>query len=74
MPYANGKAGTFPHTMDRTKPGSIGVLSTGKRFVNEANGYYDYVDAMMTGTPDDEPVTSWQIADSLPAVGVPHQR
>lgn len=64
VPYFNGKVGTFPHIMDRAKPGSIGVLNTGRRFVNEANGYYDYVAAMIEQTPEGEPVQSWQIADS----------
>ena len=64
VPYFNGKVGTFPHIMDRAKPGSIGVVSTGKRFVNEAGGYYDYVDAMLKAAPEGEPVASWQIADS----------
>lgn len=64
VPYANGTTGTFPHIMDRAKPGSIGVLRTGKRFVNEANGYYDYVDAMFKAVPEGEPVQAWQIADS----------
>lgn len=64
VPYANGKVGTFPHIMDRAKPGSLGVVSTGKRFVNEANGYHDYVCAMIKAAPEGEPVQSWQIADS----------
>src|SRR5699024_10091034 len=50
--------------MDRAKPGSIGVMKNGKRFVNEANGYFDYVDGMIKATKDGEPVTSWQIADA----------
>jgi succinate dehydrogenase/fumarate reductase flavoprotein subunit len=50
--------------MDRAKPGSIGVLSTGRRFVNEANGYYDYVAAMIGAAPEGEPVQAWQIADA----------
>ena len=62
--YPNGSTGTFPHIMDRAKPGSIGVLASGKRFVNEANGYYDYVDAMIKATPEGQSVQSWQIADS----------
>jgi len=62
--YPNGTEGVFPHIMDRAKPGSIGVLANGKRFVNEANGYYDYVDAMIKATPEGQPVNSWQIADS----------
>lgn len=64
VPYRNGRTGVFPHIMDRAKPGSIGVLRTGRRFVNEANGYHDYVSAMIAATPEDEPVQSWQIADS----------
>ena len=30
VPYRSGRTGVFPHIMDRAKPGSIGVLSTGK--------------------------------------------
>jgi succinate dehydrogenase/fumarate reductase flavoprotein subunit len=64
VPYRSGRTGTFPHIMDRAKPGSIGVLSTGRRFVNEANGYHDYVTAMIAAAPEGERVQSWQIADS----------
>lgn len=64
VPYRNGKVGTFPHIADRAKPGSIGVLRNGRRFVNEANGYYDYVKAMIEATPGDEPVESWLVADA----------
>jgi succinate dehydrogenase/fumarate reductase flavoprotein subunit len=64
VPYPTGRVGTFPHIMDRAKPGSIGVRRDGKRFVNEANGYYDYVSALIAATPEGEPVESWQIADS----------
>ncbi|MGI8305908.1 FAD-dependent oxidoreductase [Saccharopolyspora hattusasensis] len=64
VPYRNGRVGTFPHIMDRAKPGSIGVRRDGKRFVNEADGYYDYVSALVAATPEGEPVESWQIADS----------
>ncbi|MET4900967.1 FAD-dependent oxidoreductase [Paenarthrobacter sp. CC6] len=64
VPYINGRTGTFPHIMDRTKPGSIGVRRDGKRFVNEAQGYYDYVQGMFNATPEGEPVEAWQIADA----------
>lgn len=64
VPYPNGSEGVFPHIMDRAKPGSIGVRKDGTRFVNEANGYFDYVDGLMDATDDGEPVESWQIADS----------
>ncbi|MCR1161760.1 FAD-dependent oxidoreductase [Paenarthrobacter sp. UW852] len=64
VPYRNGRTGVFPHIMDRAKPGSIGVRADGQRFVNEANGYYDYVEALLAATPEGETVESWQIADS----------
>jgi succinate dehydrogenase/fumarate reductase flavoprotein subunit len=64
VPYRSGRTGTFPHIMDRAKPGSIGVLRSGKRFVNEANGYYDYVAALLGATPAGEQPEAWQIADS----------
>jgi succinate dehydrogenase/fumarate reductase flavoprotein subunit len=64
VPYRFRPIGVFPHIMDRAKPGSIGVLSTGRRFVNEASGYYDYVAAMIAAAPAGEPVHAWQIADA----------
>ena len=36
------RVGTYPHIVDRGKPGLIAVLSNGKRFVNEADGYYQF--------------------------------
>src|SRR5699024_10158518 len=64
VPYPNNNTGVFPHIMDRAKPGSIGVGKAGKRFVNEANGYFDLVDAMIRATDANEAVEAWQIADS----------
>ena len=64
LPGRRRRTGVFPHIMDRAKPGSIGVLSTGRRFVNEANGYHDYVTAMIAAAPAGEPVQAWQIADA----------
>lgn len=57
------RSGVFPHILDRGKPGVIGVLSTGRRFVNEADGYHDYVLAMLRSVPEGEEVQSWLIAD-----------
>ena len=62
--YPGNRHGVFPHIMDRAKPGSIGVRRDGKRFVNEANGYYDYVSGLLEATGEGEAVESWQIADS----------
>ncbi len=61
VPYRDGSRGHFPHIIERGKPGIIGVLSNGQRFVNEANGYYDYVTAMVASALPDEEVASWLI-------------
>jgi succinate dehydrogenase/fumarate reductase flavoprotein subunit len=61
--HADGSVGHFPHIIDRAKPGVIGVLSNGKRFVNEADGYYDYTSAMVAAAPDGQEVASWLICD-----------
>jgi succinate dehydrogenase/fumarate reductase flavoprotein subunit len=45
---ADGSEGVFPHTVtDRAKPGVIAVNSSGKRFVNEALSYHEFVLAML---------------------------
>lgn len=61
--FKDGSRGVFPHIADRAKPGIIGVLKNGRRFVNEANGYYDYVTGMLNTVPAGEPVESWLIGD-----------
>lgn len=61
--FKDGSQGVFPHIADRAKPGIIGVLKNGSRFVNEANGYYDYVAAMLKAVPEGEAVESWLIGD-----------
>jgi succinate dehydrogenase/fumarate reductase flavoprotein subunit len=45
---ADGSEGIFPHTVtDRAKPGVIAVNASGKRFVNEALSYHEFVLAML---------------------------
>ena len=45
---ADGSQGVFPHTVtDRAKPGVIAVNSSGRRFVNEAVSYHEFVLAML---------------------------
>lgn len=63
QPRRTRRAMVFPHIADRAKPGVIGVLRNGRRFVNEANGYHDYVTAMLANTPVDEVAESWLIGD-----------
>jgi hypothetical protein len=53
----------FPHIIERGKPGVIAVRADGRRFVNEANGYHDYVRALLAATPDGEVARSWMICD-----------
>ena len=44
----DGSRGIFPHTVtDRAKPGVIAVNGTGRRFVNEALSYHEFVRAML---------------------------
>jgi succinate dehydrogenase/fumarate reductase flavoprotein subunit len=61
--HSDGSIGHFPHIIDRGKPGLIGVLANGKRFVNEADGYYDYTAAMVATVPEGQEVASWLICD-----------
>lgn len=63
VPHADGSIGHFPHIIDRGKPGLIGVLADGRRFVNEADGYYDYTAAMLAAVPEGQEVASWLICD-----------
>jgi succinate dehydrogenase/fumarate reductase flavoprotein subunit len=63
VPYRNGRVGTYPHIVDRGKPGLIAVLSTGKRFVNEADGYHQFTSAMIAAAPEGEEVAAWLICD-----------
>lgn len=62
VPYKDGTTGHFPHIIDRAKPGTIAVLASGKRFVNEASGYHDIVDAMIKATPEGKEPMCWLIA------------
>jgi succinate dehydrogenase/fumarate reductase flavoprotein subunit len=63
VPYRSGRVGVYPHIVDRGKPGLIAVLASGKRFVNEADGYYQFTQGMLNASPADEPVQAWLICD-----------
>ncbi len=63
VPRRGGDVGVFPHFIDRAKPGLIAVRSDGARFVNEANSYHDFVQALTAATPAGEPVRAFLIAD-----------
>lgn len=63
----DGTLGTFPHFVDRSKPGVIAVTRSGRRFVNEAHSYHDFCQAMIKRCreedgPDGE-IAAWFITD-----------
>jgi succinate dehydrogenase/fumarate reductase flavoprotein subunit len=64
VPRGNGEWGVFPHFIDRGKPGLIAVRSDGKRFVNEANSYHDFMQALFAATPHGEAVKAWLVVDA----------
>jgi succinate dehydrogenase/fumarate reductase flavoprotein subunit len=63
VPRKGGGYGTFPHFVDRGKPGVIAVLKNGRRFVNEANSYHDYGSALIKAHQGNGPAESWLIVD-----------
>jgi succinate dehydrogenase/fumarate reductase flavoprotein subunit len=62
VPRRDGTTGIFPHFIDRAKPGVIAVTRKGRRFVNEANSYHDFVQALLAAVGRDEP-TAFLLAD-----------
>lgn len=73
---ASGLQLAFPHLVERAKPGFIAVRSNGKRFVNEADSYHDFIAALLDATPEGEKPVAWLIADSraLHRYGLGHAR
>lgn len=60
-----GRRTLFPHLiLDRQKPGLIAVNAAGRRFVNEADSYHDFVEGMYRDHGDGPAVPAWLIADS----------
>jgi succinate dehydrogenase/fumarate reductase flavoprotein subunit len=64
MQQADGHVSVFPHIMlDRAKPGVMAVNGSGRRFVNEANSYHDFVEAMLRSQPTASSIPSYLICD-----------
>lgn len=58
----DGSRGIFPHTVtDRAKPGLIAVDATGRRFVNEAVSYHEFVRAQLAKAATAIP--AWLVCD-----------
>jgi succinate dehydrogenase/fumarate reductase flavoprotein subunit len=59
---ADGSTAIFPHTVtDRAKPGLIAVNQLGRRFVNEAVSYHEFVQAQLRDA--DHSIPAWLICD-----------
>lgn len=63
VPQPNGSLVPFPHFIDRCKPGYIAVNRAGKRFVNEAISYHDFVPAMIEATQAQDVIETFLICD-----------
>jgi succinate dehydrogenase/fumarate reductase flavoprotein subunit len=65
VPRSDGSKGLFPHlVLDRAKPGLIAVNSAGRRFVNEAASYHDFVLAMFESNKTAPSIPAWLICDA----------
>lgn len=59
----DGSQGVMPHFIDRAKPGVIAVTPQGKRFVNEALSYHDFVQELVKACKGLREVTCWLVCD-----------
>jgi succinate dehydrogenase/fumarate reductase flavoprotein subunit len=66
VPRSDGSKGLFPHlVLDRAKPGLIAVNAGGRRFVNEAVSYHDFVLAMFESQKSVPTIPAWLVCDAL---------
>ncbi len=63
MKASGGREVVFPHIRDRAKPGLIAVNADGRRFVNEANSYQDFVTAMFETNRATRAIPAWLVCD-----------
>jgi succinate dehydrogenase/fumarate reductase flavoprotein subunit len=64
MQRPDGTASVYPHIiLDRAKPGLIAVNSAGRRFVNEADSYHDFVAAMLRAHQSVPSIPAFLICD-----------
>jgi succinate dehydrogenase/fumarate reductase flavoprotein subunit len=61
---ADGSTAVYPHiVLDRAKPGLIAVNQRGRRFVNEAVSYHEFVRAMYRAHRESAAIPAWLICD-----------
>jgi len=63
VPRRDGSVGHFPHLIERAKPGLIAVTRHGRRFVDEAGSYCDFMEGLFAALPAGEPVQAWLVCD-----------
>jgi succinate dehydrogenase/fumarate reductase flavoprotein subunit len=62
--WLRGGRGAYPHlALDRSKPGAIAVNSAGRRFVDEAVSYHDFVLGMHRSHATVPTIPAWLICD-----------
>jgi succinate dehydrogenase/fumarate reductase flavoprotein subunit len=60
----DGSTGLYPHlSLDRAKPGLLAVNSAGRRFVNEAASYHDFVEGMFESHGSVPSIPAYLICD-----------
>ncbi len=61
---SDGSTAVYPHiVLDRAKPGLIAVNQAGRRFVNEAVSYHEFVRAMYRAHGESPAIPAWLICD-----------
>lgn len=64
LPNPDGSVRPYPHLfLDRAKPGVIAVGHDGRRFVNEASSYHDFVQGLIAKLLDEGQRSAWLVAD-----------
>lgn len=65
VPRRDGTTGVYPHiVLDRAKPGLVAVDATGRRFVDEAVSYHEFVRAMYRRHREVPCFPAWLVCDS----------
>ena len=62
--WLDGGCGAFPHlSLDRAKPGLIAVNAAGRRFVDEAVSYHEFVNGMHRSHENVPSIPAWLVCD-----------
>ena len=63
VPKGDGEPVAFAHLVERAKPGVIAVTRAGRRFLNEASSYHDFMAALIRVTRPGDEVCAWLVCD-----------